>query len=252
MIEIREVSPGSIGDFYAPCIPSEDEYLRAGMESGAWFIERTGRGSGGFVAYDEDGNSVGRVEFHPLEESFAAVSGDDLYFMPCINVVPEAQKKGCGRALMERVLEATADRKGLVTITAEGWMPKEFFLKMGFEIAQQMGPSYLLLKKHQSDAQCAWVPLAFSARDEPGKVNVEVVMSDQCPFMTANYRKLMAEARELSEKVEVTEHVLSDRESLHKYGEMNFYIDGEAPFFGPGSEEDLERIIKERLENKGL
>ena len=70
--------------------------------------------------------------------------------------------------------------------------------------------------------------------------------------MTANYRKLMAKAGELSEKVEVTEYVLSDRESFHEYGEMNFYIDGEAPFVGPGSEEDLERIIKERLEKKGL
>jgi len=251
MIEIRGVSPGTIADFYAACIPPQDEYLRAGKESGAWFMERTGQGSGGFVAY-EDGKPVGRVEFYPLEESFAAVSGDDLYFMPCINVLPEAQKKGCGRALMEKVFEATADRKGLVTIAAEGWMPKEFFLEMGFEIAQQMAPVYLLLKKYQSDAQCAWMPLAFSARDEPGEVNVEVVMSYQCPYMMVNYRRLMAKAAAFSEKVEVTEYILSDRESFRKYGEMNLYIDGQAPFFGPGREEDLERIIREHLEKKGL
>jgi GNAT superfamily N-acetyltransferase len=251
MIEIRGVNSQNIGDFYAPCVPPEGEFLRAGRESGAWFMERTGRGSGGFVAY-EDGKPVGRVEFHPLEESFAAISGEDLYFMPCIFVLPEAQKKGCGRALMEKVFEATADRKGLVTVVAEGWMPKEFFLEMGFEIVQQMGPSYLLLKKHQSDAQCAWMPLAFSARDEPNRVNVEVVMSYQCPFMIANYRKLMAKAEELSDKVEITEYVLSDRESLHKYGQMNFHIDGQAPFVGPGSEEELERIIRGQLEKKEL
>jgi hypothetical protein len=70
--------------------------------------------------------------------------------------------------------------------------------------------------------------------------------------MIANYRRLMARAEELSEKVEVTEYVLRDRESFRKYGEMNFYIDGEAPFFGPGKEEDLERIIRERLEDKRL
>jgi len=251
MIEIREVTPGNIADFYVGCIPPEDEYVRAGKESGVWFIERMDRGSGGFVAY-EDGNPIGRVEFHPLEGSFAAISGDDLYFMPCINVLPEAQKKGCGRALMERVFEATADRKGLVTVTAEGWMPKEFFLRMGFETVQQMGSTYLLLKKHQSDAQCAWMEPIFPARDEPDRVNVEVVMSHQCPYMIANYRRLMAKARELSEKVEVTEYVLRDRESFQRYGEMNFYVDGEAPFFGPGSEEELERIIRERLEKKGL
>jgi hypothetical protein len=154
---------------------------------------------------------------------------------------------------MEKVFEATADRKGVVTVAAEGWMPKEFFLEMGFELVQQMGPSYyLLLKKHQGDAQCAWTLPVFPARDEPDRVNVEVVMSYQCPFMIANYRRLMARAEELSEKVEVTEYVLRDRESFRKYGEMNFYIDGEAPFFGPGKEEDLERIIRERLEDKRL
>jgi GNAT superfamily N-acetyltransferase len=251
MIEIREVNSENIADFYAVCIPPEGEFLRAGRESGTWFIERTSRGSGGFVAY-EDGKPVGRVEFHPLEESLAAVSGHDLYFMPCINVLPEAQKKGCGRALMEKVFETTADREGLVTIAAEGWMPKEFFLEMGFEIVQQIGTTYLLLKKHQSDAQCAWMGPVFSARDEPGKVNVEVVMGHQCPYMVVNYRKLMARAGELSDKVEITEYVLSDRESFRKYGEMNFYIDGQAPFFGPGREEDLERIIRERLGRKGL
>jgi GNAT superfamily N-acetyltransferase len=251
MIQIREVNSENIADFYAVCIPPEGEFLRAGRESGAWFMERMGRGSGGFVAY-EDEKPVGRVEFHPLEESFAAISGDDLYFMPCIFVAEEAQQEGCGRALMEKVFEATADRKGVVTVAAEGWMPKEFFLEMGFEIAQQMGPSYLLLKKHQSDAQCAWMPLAFSAHDEPDRVKVEVVMSYQCPFMIANYRRLVARAGELSDKVEITEYVLSDRGSLHKYGEMNLYIDSEAPFVGPDSEEDLERIIRERLEKKGL
>ncbi|MBM4466648.1 MAG: GNAT family N-acetyltransferase [Chloroflexi bacterium] len=251
MIETREISSENIADLYAVCIPPQDEFLRAGRESGDWFVERMGRGSGGFVAY-EDGKPVGRVEFHPLEESLAAISGDDLYFVPCINVAETAQKKGCGRALMEEVFEATADRKGVVTVAAEGWMPKEFFLEMGFEIAQQMGPSYLLLKKHQSDARCAWMPPVFSARDEPDRVNVEVVMSYQCPYMLANYRKLMTRAGELSDKVEITEYVLSDRESFHRYGEMNLYIDGQAPFFGPGSEDDLERIVKERLEKKGL
>jgi hypothetical protein len=96
------------------------------------------------------------------------------------------------------------------------------------------------------------MPPVFSARDEPDRVNVEVVMSYQCPYMLANYRRLMARAEGLSDKVEITEYVLSDRESFHQYGEMNFYIDGQAPFFGPGREEDLERIIRERLEKKGL
>ena len=83
-------------------------------------------------------------------------------------------------------------------------------------------------------------------------LNVEVVMNYECPFMVANYRKLMAKAEELSDRVEVTEYPLKERRDVEKYGEMNLYIDGEAPFFGPGKEEELERIIQEHLEKKGL
>lgn len=203
------------------------------------------------MAYEDD-KPVGRVEVRPLEESFAAIEGESLYFIPCINILPEAQKKGYGKALMERVFEATEDRKGLVTWTIDDWMPKEFFQRMGFEVVQRQGLAYLLLKKHQEDAQASWFSSTFTPRHEPDKVNVEVVMNYECPYMIANYRQLMAKAQELSERVEVTEYLLRERGDIERYGEMNFYLDGEAPFMGPGKEEDLERIIREHLGKKGL
>jgi GNAT superfamily N-acetyltransferase len=249
MPEIREMGGEKILDLYTGCIPPGAE--EAGRESGEHFLGKRAKGWRGFVAYEDD-RPVGRVEVRPLEESFAAFEGESLYFMPCINILPEAQKKGYGKALMERVFEVTGDRKGLVTWTVDDWMPKEFLEKMGFEVVQEMGPAYLLLKKHREDAQASWLSPAFTPRHEPDKVNVEVVMNYECPFMIANYRKLMAKAKELSGRVEVTEYLLKERRDIKEYGDMNFYIDGEAPFFGPGKEEDLERIIREHLERKGL
>lgn len=249
MLEIREIGRENVLDLYTGCIPPGAE--EAGKESGEHFLGKRAKGWRGFVAYQDD-TPVGRVEVRPLEESFAAIEGEDLYFSPCILVLEEAQKKGNGRVLLEKVFAATSDRKGLVTVAAEAWMPKEFFQRMGFEVVQEMGPSYLLLKKHQEDAQASWFSPAFTPRHEPDKVSVEVVMNYECPFMVANYRKLMAKAQELSDRVEVTEYLLKERGDLERYGEMNFYIDGEAPFFGPGKEEDLERIVREHLEKKDL
>jgi len=249
MLEIREIGRENILDLYTGCIPPGAE--EAGRESGEHFLGRQAEGWQGFVAYEDD-RPVGRVEVRPLEESFAAIEGENLYFMPCVNVLPEAQKKGYGKALMELVFEATEDRKGLVTWTVDAWMPREFLEKMGFEVIQEMGPAYLLLKKHHEDAQASWISPAFTPRDEPDKVNVEVVMDYACPYMLANYRQLMAKAQELSDRVEVTEYLLRERGDIERYGEMNFYIDGEAPFIGPGKEEDLERIIREHLAKKGL
>jgi len=249
MLEIREIGRENILDLYMRCIPPGAE--EAGRESGEHFLGKRAQGWRGFVAYEDD-RPVGRVEVRPLEESFAAIEGENLYFMPCIEIRPEAQRKGYGKALMERGFEATGDRRGLVTWTVDDWMPKEFLEKMGFEVVQEMGPAYLLLKKHEEDAQASWISPTFTPGDEPDKVNVEVVMNYECPYMIANYRKLMAKAQELSDRVEVTEYLLQERGDIEKYGEMNFYIDGEAPFIGPGKEEDLERIIGEHLEKKGL
>ncbi len=248
MLEIREIGRENILDLYTGCIPPGAE--EAGRESGEHFLGKQAKGWRGLVAYEDD-KPVGRVEVRPLEESFAAIEGEGLYFMPCINILPEAQKKGHGKALMERVFEATRDQKGLVTWTIDWWMPREFLQKMGFQVTQRQGSLYLLLKKHQADAQASWISPTFTPRHEPDKVSVEVVMNYECPFMTANYRQLMAKARELSDRVEVTEYLLKERGDIERYGEMNFYIDGEAPFIGRGKEEDLERIIREHLEKKG-
>jgi len=249
MLKIIEIGPDNILDLYTGCIPPGAE--EAGKEAGEHFLGKRAQGWRGFVAYEDD-RPVGRVEVRSLEESFATIEGENLYFMPCILIQEEAQKKGYGKALMERVFEATGDRKGLVTWTVDEWMPKEFFQRMGFEVVQEIGPAYLLLKKHREDPQASWIFPAFTPRDESDKVKVEVVMNYECPFMTANYRKLMAKARELSDSVEVTEYLLRERGDLERYGEMNFYIDGEAPFMGPGKEEELERTIREHLEKKGL
>lgn len=249
MLEIREIGADKILDLYTGCIPPGAE--EEGKESGEHFLGKRAKGWRGFVVY-EDGRPVGRIEVRPLEESFTAIEGENLYVMPCINILKETQKKGYGKALLERVFEATRDRRGLVTWTADDWMPKEFFQRMGFEIVGRQGPAYLLLKKHQKDAQASWLHPSFTPRHEPDQVNVEVVMSNDCPFMLANYRKLMAKAKEISDKVEVTEYFLKERRDVEKYGEMNFYIDGQAPFLGPGKEEDLERIVREHLVKKGL
>lgn len=249
MLEIREIGRENILDLYAGCIlPGAEE---AGRESGEHFLGKRAQGWRGFVVYEDD-RPVERVEVRPLEESFEAIEGENLYFMPCINILPEAQKKGYGKALMERVFEATGDRRGLVTWTIDWWMPREFLQKMGFQVTRRQGSLYLLLKKHQPEAQASWLSPAFTLRDEPDKVNVEVVMNYECPYMLANYRQLMARAQELSDRVEVTEYLLKERGDVERYGDMNFYIDGEAPFIGTGGKEDLERIIREHLERKGL
>ncbi len=251
MVEVRTVSEENIKDLYRVCIPPREEYAGAVKESSDFFLGKTDRGWRGLVAYEER-EPVGRVEFYPLEESFAGISGEELYFMPCVQIAEEHQGKGYGRALMGEVLRETSDRKGLVTITCQGWMPKAFFQKLGFEPVEQTGPCHLMLRKHTRDARAEILASSFTPKNEENKVNIDVIMSCQCPYMTVNYNSLLQKAKELSDDIEVTQYLLTNRGDLEKYGEMNLYVDGEAPFVGPGREEEIERLLRGHLRRKGL
>jgi len=252
MAEIKLASRGNIRDLYTGCLKEDIKYQQAFNKTAELFFKKEKKGWIGLVAYEE-GKPVGRTEFYPLEESFAGISGDNLYFMPCIFVPKDRQKKGYGRQLMEELLKATSDRKGVVTWTVqEGWMPKEFFEKMGFEVVSRMGPVLLLLYKHQPDAKVKMMKPKFTPNNKADKVNVDVVWSHSCPYMIVNYDQLIAHAKKVSPVVEVTEYFLRERKDLEKYGEMNVYVDGETPFMGPASEEEVEKVINEHLAKKGL
>jgi hypothetical protein len=108
------------------------------------------------------------------------------------------------------------------------------------------------LYKHQEDAKAKMMKPKFIPNNKADKVNIDVVWSHSCPYMIVNYDKLLQKAKSLSPLVEVTEYFLRDRKDLEKYGEMNVYVDGETPFMGPASEEEVEKIVKEHLNKKGL
>ncbi|MGB8658650.1 MAG: GNAT family N-acetyltransferase [Candidatus Zixiibacteriota bacterium] len=252
MLEIKLAGRGNVRDLYTGCYTDDIKGQQAMNKSAELFFKKEKKGWTGLVAYD-DGRAVGRAEFYPLEESFAGISGDNLYFMPCINILKDHRKKGYGAKLMEELLKATSDRKGVVTWTVqEGWMPKEFFEKMGFVVASRIGPALLLLYKHQEDAKVKMLKAKLAPNNKPDKVNLDVVWSHSCPYMISNYEKLLTKAKSLSPSVEVTEHFLRERKDLENLGEMNLYVDGQTPFFGPASEEEVEKVIKEHLAKKGL
>jgi len=251
MLEIKPISSDNVSDLYALCTPPKEEYKKASQESADFFLHKQKVGWQGLVLY-EDQNPVGRVEFHPLEEAFYAISGDNLYFIPCFWIKPEYEKKGYGKRLMEEVLKMTLNRKGVATVTASGWMPQEFFLKFGFEKIQEKGTVQLLLRKNQKDASCYWFGPSFAPQNQKGRINVDVVYNLSCPYIVANWRNLIRKAKEITDKLELNIYQQKDRKDLERYGEANIYIDGEAPFYGPASEEEIEKIIKEHLKRKGL
>ena len=251
VIETKPVSSDNILDLYLLCTPEKEDYKNASKESADLFLQKQKAGWKGLVLYD-DQTPVGRVELHPLEESFATISGDNLYFLPCFWIKPQYEKKRYGRKLMQELLKMARDRKGVVTLTASGWMPEGFFYKFGFEKVQEKGPVQLLLKKNQKDSFCQWFSPPFVPHNQKERINIDVVYNHSCPYILANWRNAIRKAREVTDKLELNFYLQKDRKDLEKFGEPNIYIDGETPFLGPAKEEEVARILKEHLKRKGL
>lgn len=218
------------------------------LETAAFFDSKIQEGWLGIGVYDE-GNLKAVAQVIPLEKSLQPLTGNNLYMLNCIWVRPGEEGKGYGKALMEKILETTKDRDGVVTWGAEGWMPPSFFEKYGFEITDEWGMTSLFLKKHQPTAEVKIIPSRFKPLAAKDRVIVEAVFSRQCPWIAGNYEKAISKALEFSPQVLVLKHIVNNREQALEFGSENFYVDGEAPFFGPVNLEKLTSILQEKVEN---
>lgn len=253
-MEIKQVRSENIKDLFYPCVPGKDEYIsQVNYLSDLWVKERFKNKWRGFVAYEE-GKPVGRVEFYPIENSFALISESDLYFMPCIWVIPEFQKKGIGKALIEKVIEETKDRSGIITnvTESEGWMPALFFKKFGFKDTSLTGPLKLLIKKHRETNLPSKLKPAFEHEINPNKVVIEIVEDPSCPFMRVWREKLIDIAKEFGDKVVIVRYPVKDRSDALKYGYSTVYVDTEEPFFEPVPAKEIRSTLENYLKKKGL
>jgi GNAT superfamily N-acetyltransferase len=255
-MEIVEVSMDNIEDLFYPCGPEKNEYVsQKKYLSNLWVRERFKNNWKGYVAYDED-KPVGRVEFYPVESGFVLLSGKDFYFMPCIWVLPEFQKKLIGEALIEKVIEETKDRSGVLTYAMEsqGWMPSSFFLKYGFEDTGLSGLSNLnlLLKKHREAELPKLLKPTFEHMKDPNRVVIEVIEDPVCPFMRVWQKQMIDIAQTFKEKFNIVEYSVKNRNDALKYGYSTVYVDGEEPFFEPASAEEIRVVLENHLKKKKL
>lgn len=234
-MEIKMATEENIIDLFVPCCPSEDKYKNAiKFIANLWREFRFKSGWKGFIAYELD-IPIGRVELWPIEEGINLISGKDLYFMPCIWVLPNFRKRGVGKALIEEVIKNTIDRSGVMTIGMDGeeWMPISFFKKFDFEEIKLSGlnhPFKSLIKKYKEIETPKLLKPTFNHLKKENKVVVEIVKNLRCPFTIVWYEKLKDTIKEFGDKIELVEYVPLTKDEILKYGSTNVYVDGEEPF----------------------
>lgn len=254
-MEIKKVTEENLFDLFSPCGPNEEPYTtNKNLIVNLWKEKRFNSGWRGYIVY-ENQIPVGRVEIWPIESGLNSVVGENLYYMPCIWVLPEYQKKGIGKSLIETISNETKDKAGIVTIAMEGedWMPISFFEKFGFQKIKELPfESHLLIKKHYEVPNPEILKPTFEHKKRDDKIVVEIVKDMFCPFMRVYEEKIIKVIEEYKDKVEIIVYEPQIREDVLKYGFSTVYIDGDEPFYGPVKSDEVRKIISQYLDKKGI
>ena len=221
--DVREMTPED-EYFVSTCshVNESEETDQCGHRRLAWLRSVGEKGLRVFVASVE-GKLVGFVYVLPIEVSPWGPLGDDLFVVPCLWVVPDAQGQGAGPALMEAA-EEEARRQGVKGIVTTGhyhdfwFMPATFFEKLGYEPARREGKTALLWKRFDESAE----PPSFLARTYefapvPGKVVIDLFYTTFCGTSDVEAQRVREVAADFGEAVVLNEYRAEDRDTLLRH-----------------------------------
>jgi GNAT superfamily N-acetyltransferase len=159
-----------------------------------------------------DEKPVGFIHVMPIEISSWGPLGADLYTIPCLFVVPDAQHHGAGHMLMEAAEREArqAGAKGLTTVgyTGDFWfMPAGFFQGCGFQIAEQRKSTTLLWKAWDETVEPPrLLQPQYEYQPAAGKVVVDLFWNAFCPTSAIEAQRVRDVAAEFGDAVILNEY----------------------------------------------
>ena len=217
----------------------------------------------GQVAFSDEGETIGFILYYPIERAPLEVAGESFYTIQCLFVAPPHMGKGVGQALIE-ASAADAQEQGASGLAAEGFsfppdeggfefMPKGFFLDVGFEEVASQGPASLLFRALRPGATPpSYLQPSFTPPKGADRLRIDMFNCERCWVSIANCDIVRRQAQSYGDRVEVHEHDQNTREAVLEKGYVvGIWLDGELVFFGPPiteeqAREELERRLKER------
>ncbi|MBN1270796.1 MAG: YoaP domain-containing protein [Candidatus Aminicenantes bacterium] len=152
-----------------------------------WLERRFEEGMRINLIQTNDGQTAGFLETIPGEYTWRVVEAPGWLVIQCIWVASKKfPDKGMAPALIENCLKnaASGGKKGVAVVTSNGpWMAgKAFFLKNGFEQADEAGPYYQLLIKRTGKGKAPAFPKNWDERLGRDR-SLRLIYTHQCPYI---------------------------------------------------------------------
>ena len=197
-----------------------------------------------------NGIHAGFLYIMPIEINPWQIQGKDLMVFPCLVSHSKFAKKGIGKKLIKAAEKETLNqkRKGIATIGYfwDFWfMPAEYFIKLGFQVAVKCGIEAILWKKFDKTAELPeFRKEKYQFKALEGKVVIDLFWNSFCLTSDVEAQRVRDVASEFRDNVILNEYSANDSSVLQQYGiPRRIYINSK--MIEPGPE-----IEKERLRNE--
>ena len=193
---------------------------------------------------------TGFLYIMPIEINPWDIQGKDLLVFPCLVSHSRFAQQGVGKLLIKAAEQETRsqNRKGIATIGYfwDFWfMPAEYFIKLGFQVAVKRGIEAILWKKFDKTAELPeFRSENYLFKSVEGKVVIDLFWNTFCLTSDVEAQRVREVASEFGEDVILHEYSANDPSVLQQYGiSRRIYINGKMIEVGP-------EIEKGRLRNE--
>lgn len=226
MLEVREVKLSNLADCTKLCVgaslpPGLDSFAAVDMQRAklVFFRQAKGAGAAARAAY-RDGVLVGILEWYPVEVSPTPVAGKDLFVVNCARVADRAARSEILGELVRSASEAWSKRAGVAALGRNRSWEEFGFEAVGSRRAPEKdgGTLTLYLKRNRPEAEANLLEPVAPAKPEPGRLVVDLYLSDRCPWNGYVYDIVRRACSKYGKPVQVREHDCRTREGVEKSG----------------------------------
>jgi len=180
-----------------------------------------------------DDQHAGFIYLFPVEISPWEVQGKNLFFIPCLVAHSKFSGHNIGKALIyEAENEVKKQNKDGLVVYAMDWdfwfMPAEYFIYLGFKIADRKENELLLWKKFNKDVlPPQFIEENYTYRKIQNRVVIDLFYNTFCQTSNIEAKRVRFVVNEYGDKVILNEYPADNRIICAKHGiSRAIYING--------------------------